>query len=757
MIVLLATLLAANTQAGLTPAELAAQPRSIQAAHTTETMTIDGHPDEGVWSRAELRDDFIVRNPELGGEPSSRTTLRVAYDDLALYILVEAEQDPDELVLRTLRRDAFAIYSDDAVSVKIDPRRDLRTALIFSTNASGTQLDMMNLEDGRVGLPQWDGVWDVEVWRHDAGFTVEYRLPFAMLGADADRDGEMGLNISRDHQAANATYDWRLMVPPRRPTSASGLGVVRGIDGIRAARALEITPYLAGHSNFEPEFTVDPRRSPNLSAGGDIRMQVGTNAYVEGSVLTDFAQVEADEVQVARDRFPLFFPERRPFFINGLDAFNFGRPGEAQLFFSRRIGLLDGRAIPVAAGVKAYGRTERLVYGVLNVQTLRSIADEPDDGDDAEPEIEPENFTVARLALRPTPWVSVGIIALGKHRFGDEHEGVFSGGSDLDITGAGGKLRWYSFFAQTADREPATTTNAAASTTIVERADTRVGRTASSSFTYDGLYVRPGVDVTWSDRQFTAPLGFYRRPGTASHGGRLFFAPRPRVLGLRELIVGPFGQIVTSPDYSDVLTTTGGGKFEAKWRNSWEAEYEATAKDDQVDDAFDLYGQEIAARRYRGGRHQIRIESPSRFLLSGNVEYEYGQLFAGKAHRIRGSLTAKFNKHASLEGSYTHMVGHLGDPQANPFSFGFANGALNLALNRNVAWDTSLRLNLEPGSETVTVQSRLRWRYRRGSDIFLVYTTSQPVGASPSDDDGSEPFHAITLKATYYFLALLGR
>ena len=754
MLAYLLALLGGTTHADLTPTELAAQPRTVEAARTRQAMQIDGHPDEEVWQRAPLHDDFIMRHPELGATPLSRTTLRVAYDDLALYVLVEAEMDPDEIVLRTLRRDAFAIFSDDAVSVKIDPRHDRRTALVFSTNTSGTQLDMMNLEDGRVGLPQWDAVWQVEVWRHDNGYTVEFRLPFAILGIKDGSDHVMGLNISRDHQSANATYDWRLMLPPRRPTSASGFGVVSGIDGVKAARALEISPYIAGHTNFEREFRVDPRATPNLSAGGDLRMQVGASSYVEASVLTDFAQVEADEVQVARDRFPLFFPERRPFFINGLDAFNFGREGEAQLFFSRRIGLIDGRAVPVGAGVKAYGRTAKLSYGLLNVQTLRSLAD--DEVED-ELDIAPENFTVGRVRYMPWRQLAVGAIALGKHRFGDTDEAAFSAGADVDVTGLGGKFRWYSFFAETSDHEPDGEEAITDELSVGERADTKVGRSAATSLSYDGLYVRPGISVVWSDRQFAAPLGFYRRPGTASHGGRFFVAPRPRVLGLREIEVGPYGQIVTTPDYTEVLTADAGGKFEANWRNSWEAEYEARYRDDRVDEAFELYDYEIDARRYGGMTHELRLQTPQRFAVSGEAEYAYSQPFAGRAHGLTGRLTAKFSKYVSIEGSYTHLLGHLADP-GDRFSFGFANAAINMALNRNVAWDTSLRLNLEPGEEAFAVQSRLRWRYRPGSDIFLVYTTSQPMSdPDPDEEDPAEPFHALTLKATYYFRALLGR
>ncbi len=759
MVPLLAALCLSAPAPRPSPAEIAAQPRIYTAVRTSEEMTIDGSANEAVWHRTPSDDRFVMRDPELGGRPEARTTVRVAYDNLALYILVDAEMDPGDIVLRTLRRDTFALFSDDNVSVKIDARHDRRTSLIFSTNTAGAQIDIMSLEDGKVGLRQWDAVWQVEARRHAGGWTAEFRLPFAVLGVESGADLTMGLNITRDHQVANATYDWRLMLPPRRPTSASAFGELHGLKDIESKRAIEITPYLSGRTDFHRGFAIDPRDSPNLSAGGDMRVQVGARSYVEASVFTDFAQVEADEIQVAQDRFPLFFPERRPFFINGLDVFNFGREGEAQLFFSRQIGLSEGRPVPIAAGVKAYGRGRKFSYGVLNVQTMSARApddDETDNADNADnADRPPENFSMARLRYRPHPRLSVGIIALGRHRWGASGHEAFSSGIDADVRALGAKLRWYSFVARTWEQRPATSETLPTRLTLAKRQRTAAGRSLYSAVEYDGLYLRPAAMLLWSDARFTAPLGFYRRPGTAQHRARFMFAPRPRALALRELEVGPFAGITTTPSYDRVLTADTGAQLEAKWRSSWEAEYNLRYRDDRVEDAFELYQHNVDAGRYRGLTHEVRAESPRRFAVSGALSYEHGSLFDGVAHRLRGRLRTKLSKHAAIEASYTHLAGHLRDPDAS-FNFGYANGAVNLALNRDISWDTSVRLNLEPGGETYGIQSRIRWRYLPGSDFFLVYNTAQPWATDPTDDTQAERFHAVTLKATYYFQALLG-
>ena len=313
--------------------------RAYRAMRAVDAITVDGRATERTWQLAPPDDRFTERQPEVGAEPPLRTTVRVAYDDSNLYVFIECESEPGDVIVRTLRRDNGGIYDDDTVTVKIDPSNNNRDAVALGVNAEGAQIDSLALDDGGQWITEWDAVWFAETVRRDDGYTVEYQIPFAILGIKSAKEKVIGFNISRDHPRRNATYDWRLFVPPRSPMSASQFGDVTGLRDVQAQRAIELTPYALARTNLQPEFTVDPRRRPNLATGGDLRLQVGEASYIEASFNTDFAQVEADEVQVARDRFPLFFPERRPFFINGLDAFNFGRPSEAQLFFSRRVGL----------------------------------------------------------------------------------------------------------------------------------------------------------------------------------------------------------------------------------------------------------------------------------------------------------------------------------------------------------------------------------------------------------------------------------
>lgn len=727
--------------------------RSYRAVRTVDPIVVDGRADEGTWGVAPADDRFGERQPELGATPPVRTTLQVAYDDLALYVLLECESEPGDVIVRTLRRDNGGIFSDDAVYVKLDPTHDRRTGVSLGVNAEGAQIDALGLEDGREFLTQWDAVWQAEVTRRHDGYTVEYRIPFAILGLKRTDERIMGLEISRDHPSRNATYDWRVIVPPRSPMAASQFGTLVGLRNIAGQRAIEYTPYALLRTNFRPDFTADPARRPNGATGGDVRVQIGAGSYVEASLLTDFAQVEADEVQVARDRFPLFFPERRPFFINGLEVFNFGRSGEAQLFFSRRVGLVDGKQVPLLGGAKVYGRTKLVSYGLLHVQTLGS----PSDPSRNLAATVPTNVSVGRVRLQVTRTLNVGMLLLGEHRFGEANVDDASGGLDSQLIAQDGKLQWSSFLAGSWLERPgakATTDDLGARVPAVAPS-TDAGASAYSAIEYRGLYVRPTLLWLWSDRDFSPALGFYRRPGSARQEAALDFAPRPRVLGLREIVFGPRYSLETTPEYGARLGQEASSRVSVNWRNGSSIEYGVSSFVDDVQNSFELYGHQVDAKQYRGHRQRVGFNTPERRVIGLEGSYEAFDLFGGFAHQPSATITARLGKHFTLRTSYSHLIGHL-EADDTRFNFGFANGNLDVAVTRNLALDTLGRLDLSPGRQRFGAQSRLRWRFAPGSDIFLVYRAEQPLGDAVGMPD-REPFHELTLKFTYYLRAFVDR
>lgn len=731
--------------AGSSPS-VSPEPRRYTAVRATGEMTIDGRADEPTWALAAEDDRFRERSPNLGQKAPLRTSFKVAFDDQYLYVFIDCQSKPGDVTVRTLRRDNTGIFADDTVYVKIDPTLTRRNGYSFGVNADGAQIDIIGLEDGRDFIVEWDAVWTAEAVRRDDGYSVEYRIPFAVLGLKSADVATMGLNFSRDVPSDNATYDWRLFVPPRSAMAASQFGTLEGIEDIKAGRAIEVTPYALAQTSFDRSFSADPTRRPNVATGADFRAQLGATSYAEATLLTDFAQVEADAVQVARNRFPLFFPERRPFFINGLDVFNFGRRGEAQLFFSRRIGLQEGSPVPILGGAKVYGRSGILQYGVLQVQTL-GATDEPDRGVQAS---SPENFTVGRVRVQATRTLNVGMMALGRHRLGSTGHDDAAGGVDAQLIAANGKVVGYGFVAGTWAEQASDETPAPDEPPPPE-APAEIGSSAYAALEYRGLYVRPSVSWLWSDDDFDPRLGFYRRTGATRQEASLVFAPRPKAPSIREVNFGPTVSMETTPEYEARLGQEASAYLQLDWNNGANVGNSFAYFLDVVQQEFELYGHDIEALDYTGLRNRTYAALPSRRIFGGSVAYEFIELFGGAAHQPSASTTLRAGKHFTLGASYTHLVGRFRE-QDETFNFGFANGNIDIAITRNLAFDNLLRLDLSVGSERVGLQSRLRWRFLPGSDLFLVYRNNLPVG----DTARADPFHAVTLKVAYYLRSFIG-
>jgi hypothetical protein len=433
-------------------------------------------------------------------------------------------------------------------------------------------------------------------------------------------------------------------------------------------------------------------------------------------------------------------------------VFNFGRPGEAQLFFSRRVGLVNGQPIPILGGAKVYGRTGQLSYGVLHVQTLGS----PSDPYRRLSETNPDSVSVGRIRVQATRIFNLGMMMLGDHRFGVADQDHAAGGVDGQVIALDGALEWYGFLAGTwteSPGRPATTTSDGA-IDPARPPTSDIGSSASSSLTYRGLYVRPFLSWLWSDRDFSPSLGFYRRTAASRQEVGVELAPRPRILGLREITFGPRYALETDTGYRERLSQYASGAVSLNWRNGANLGYTVGHFVDRVQSPFSLYLYTIDAQQYEGFNQRVWVGSPERQAFGVEAGYEVIELFGGLVHQPDVNVTARFGKHFTLGASYTHLVGHFSDDDER-FSFGYANGNLDVAITRNLAFDNLGRLDLSPGNERFGLQSRLRWRFAPGSDLFVVYRWDQPLGLDPIGGAPRVPFHELTVKMTYYLRSFI--
>jgi hypothetical protein len=711
---MLAPLLIAAT---LAPPTLTAHPRG------EAPIIIDGRLTEAPWLQAAKGAHFRERTPTPGATPSVPSTVQVLYDRDAIYVGVRMALLPGETPKAfELRRDSGRIWAFDAVTVKIDPRRDQRTTLGFAVNPAGAQIDLIALDNGRVFRVEHDSVWEVATHVGPDAWTAEYRIPASALGVRAT-EGEqlMGLNVSRDHAARVATDDWALMPPGFGPVSALHYGELRGVQGMGAGRPFALIPY--GLAAMEGG---DFRGG----LGGEARLQIGGSGWAEMSVRTDFAEVDLDDALINLDRFPLFFPERRPFFLNGLDVFEFGESGWTQLFFSRRIGLdSDGNQVPIHTGAKLFQRDGRVRGGVLSVITgahddraaaLWNVArGRVEVGDGHVGAILTHRTDVPTLGEGET---DVGHLGLGLDtqlrlldtRLQIEGSGVLSANSGKD----------------SATDTPSTLTLGGGSVLKVQ---------------WRGRNFRPRVRTFRADETYDPKMGFLRRGNAWTTDAGLEYVWLNPADGMRAISaeLSPF--VILDADATDRQGLGGVASLAFAWNSGWSIRGGFGWDEDTVADDFELADRAtIPAGTYDGLEYEVVVNSPS--ARTPDFSFGVGQdlgYFGGQ--RTGGRLISSW-----YLGSWVRLAGdvrldRIDVPDTEAFFTTAFNGQVSVTPSPTVAIDTVGQY--VSVSERISALVRLRWRWAPGSDIFVVYREAHRAD-EPVD-------RRATLKATWWIDGLL--
>ena len=319
-----------------------------QAVRRNGPIIVDGKLDDAAWTSATPATGFTQSYPNPGAAPLDPTEVRILYDDQALYVAVRMRDSrPDSIAAQLARRDASGIYSD-WVHLIIDSYRDRRTAFRFTVNPKGVKKDVYTSDDGAEDT-NWDAVWDVGTLVDSGGWNAEYRIPLSQLrfgGAAQGQERVWGFQVMRDiarRQARDSWSPWTRTVPG----FVSRFGDLRGLVDIPTPTRLEVMPYVSAQTTRAPGDAGNPFYSKTEfrpSVGGDLRYGLPGGLTLSATINPDFGQVEVDPSVVNLSAFETFFPEKRPFFLEGANLFNFGRVrtyndyGSQNYFYSRRIG-----------------------------------------------------------------------------------------------------------------------------------------------------------------------------------------------------------------------------------------------------------------------------------------------------------------------------------------------------------------------------------------------------------------------------------
>ncbi|MGZ8455412.1 MAG: DUF5916 domain-containing protein [Gemmatirosa sp.] len=355
--------------------------RVLHAAATPSAPKIDGRLDEAAWAGAQPAGDFVQAVPTAGAAATERSEVRVLYDRTSLYVGYRLyDSRPDSIARQLARRDAGGIYTDWA-HVAIDSYRDRRTAFRFSLSPRGVQADGFIFDDTQRDA-NWDAVWEGASSIDSLGWVAEFRIPLSQLRYSVRADGRAqlwGINFAREIARKGERSYWS-PTPPDQPAIVSVMGTLTGLDSLGEPGRLELVPYVRVQSTQSPAQPANPlhdARDGEAAVGVDLRYRLPRNLTLSATVNPDFGQVEADPAVVNLSAFEIFFPERRPFFLEGTDVFRFGgtvtfndddRP---TFFYTRRLGRapalrLTGAEVqwaeaptqtPILAAAKVSGKT----------------------------------------------------------------------------------------------------------------------------------------------------------------------------------------------------------------------------------------------------------------------------------------------------------------------------------------------------------------------------------------------------------------
>jgi hypothetical protein len=664
-----------------------ANPPEITATLITEPLVIDGALDEPAWQRAQVIDTLLQREPNEGAPASERTEVRVLYSRSRLYVgVICYDSQPDAIVASRFDRDVV-LDSDDRVTLLFDTFLDRRNAFIFQVNAAGARFDQIITDEGQDQNPDWNGIWYARTRSSPHGWTAEFAIPFHTVSF-VPGQSTWGFNIQRVIKRRTEEVVWSGYRQNLEFFRVSEAGRLHGLAGIDQGVGLDVSPFIT---------TAPKRHATVFKPGLDVFYKLTPSLTLSLTANTDFGETEVDDTQVNLTRFPLFFPEKRQFFLE--DAGNFATndltstsgPLVIIPFFSRRIGIAtDGKQVDLLGGAKLSGRIGPYRIGMLNVQT-QERGPIPD-----------ENFSVIRVKRDLWTKSSIGFISTVRESA--------RGGKTTGLVGSDFRYSTSTFLG---DRNFAI--SAVFLKSFIPR--TRKNLAWGSQINLPNDLWRIFGTYREVQKEFDATLGFVPRKGIRRFGWFLEVAPRPGRWYTRQISCAFDGNYIVEPDSNLLLTRN--INFPCVWRfESGDAlEFQTQETLERLTEEFRVSrGVTIPKGGYVFRRQRAQWRSADKRPVVLRFIYEWGHFYRGRRDDWTARVDLRPGPHFFLSAEYQQNDGRL--PEGN-FIIRLIRLRMSIALNPDVSWFNFFQYDTV--SEVLSMNSRLRWIIEPGNEVFLVY------------------------------------
>lgn len=678
----------------------------LRAVRLAEPLRIDGRLDEAFYATVPSMSGFVQVEPQEGLLATEQTEVWVAFDRDTLYVSFRCwESRLDLIVAKEMRRDNTSIWSgDDNVAFFLDTFLDRRNGFEFALNSIGGRQDAQTSNE-RQWNGDWNTIWDFQTGRFDGGWTVETAIPFKSLRYRPGEEQTWGFNAMRTSRWKN---ELSFLTPTPKARGQAGLhqaslaATLTGLIVPPGSRNLEVKPYVILNISTAGDAAGPLANDFAADLGLDVKYGLTQNLTADFTYNTDFAQVEADTQQVNLTRFSLFFPEKREFFLENRGLFAFGttqgRGGVPILFYSRRIGLEGGVAVPIDVGGRLTGRVGRYSIGLLNIRTAA----------DENAAVPATHFSVVRLKRDVLRRSSIGLMFTGRSQTAAEEgrnlayglDGTFAFFDNLAIN---------TYWAQTDVRGQSTET-----------------RSYRAQFDYAGDRYGLALEHLAVGKHFNPGIGFVRRSDIRHSSGSARFSPRPQQSDVVRQYSFAGGIDYVEDGSGQLETRERTGAFEIEFQNADSFSITYTDSYEFLPVLFRIApGVTLPVGAYDFDSIRVSHSGSTLRRLSGNVSGEYGSFYNGHKTAIglsgsRVNLSPRF----SLEPSYS--VNWV-DLEQGSFTTQLVGSRVTYTPTALMFLSALLQYN--SSGHVVSSNVRFRWEYRPGSEIFVVYNENRDTEA----------------------------
>ena len=721
--------------------------RTMTAVKISERPIIDGRLDDLVWQQVTFQSDFIQREP-LEGEPASeRTEVALLYDEGYLYIGARLyDSEPDKIRATEMRRDQF-LYSDDNFEMIFDTFNDKRNAIYFVTNPLGIRVDGTVSDEGRITNRDWDGVWETKSSIDEKGWYVEVAIPWQTLRFKEGDGVVWGANFVRKIQRKNEDDYWRLI--PRYAGRngkyrMSEAGEILGFNGLKMGNNIELKPFVTG--GIQRDRQTDDLTEQLGDLGLDLKYNLTSTLTADFTYNTDFAQVEADQERVNLTRFSLFFPEKRDFFLEGAETFNFGattssnmggfRPqaGNIQLFHSRRIGISSGDLIPIIGGGKINGKVGKFTVGLLSIQTEEVTSIDDDEEESFTPLT---NYSVVRLKRDLFSRSSVGVMFLNKEESGGGYNRSVGFDSNFPVNNN------LSFFLVGASSFSPSAPGL--SDKLIDNSAANIGfKWQSETWQYDASF----LDI---EKDFNPEMGFITRTDIRRTQGKVTWSPRPkRWASIRNFRFSTSGEYQTDGG-NRMINRMIKADFNISFENTSRFSINAEKGVEFLDIDWEIReGYVIPYGRYENSNARLSYNTNRTKVLSARLNVNGGEYFDGS--KVGGSINADLKAFNSLlvnlNYSYNLVKINPGQFHTNSLSTRISYSfSPDLFVKAYMQWYNDTLSPVLEGRDRASGNIILRYIYSPGSDFFLVLNQQSLIGPGGTINQN----RVALVKFTYFF------